>query len=123
MNLRTPGPIPLAEDVLEAMSWPMINHRGPEYADLLERTTGKLKQVFDTRGDMYIVTRIGHVRPWRRRIVNTAFAGTDRVLNLSIGAFGDRFGKIAEIFGAGRDHQTRLPFGDGRRPTTDSGRH
>ena len=98
MNLRTPGPIPLAEDVLDAMSWPMINHRGPEYADLLERTTGKLKQVFDTRGDMYIITGSG-TAAMEAAVVNTLSPG-DRVLNLSIGAFGDRFGKIAEVFGA-----------------------
>ena len=108
MNLRTPGPIPLAEDVLEAMSWPMINHRGPEYEDLLERTTSKLKQVFDTRGDMYIITGSG-TAAMEAAVVNTLSPG-DRVLNLSIGAFGDRFGQIAGIFGA---DVTNLTFTSG----------
>lgn len=98
MNLRTPGPIPLANDVLEAMSWPMINHRGPEYAELLDRTTGRLKQVFDTQGDLYIITGSG-TSAMEAAIVNTLSPG-DQVLNLTIGAFGDRFGQIAEIFGA-----------------------
>ena len=39
MNLRIPGPIPVPEDILEEMSRPMINHRGPEYNDLLLSAT------------------------------------------------------------------------------------
>ncbi len=98
MNLRTPGPIPLADDILEAMSWPMINHRGPEYAELLDRVTDRLKEVFDTRGSMYVITGSG-TAAMEAAVVNTLSPG-DRVVNLSIGAFGDRFGEIAGIFGA-----------------------
>ena len=49
MNLRTPGPIPVPDDILEAMSGPMINHRGPEFADILNRTTDRVKRVFETQ--------------------------------------------------------------------------
>ena len=35
MNLRTPGPTPMPDSVAQALSQPMINHRGPELADLL----------------------------------------------------------------------------------------
>ena len=39
MNLRIPGPIPVPDDILEEMSRPMINHRGPEFKEILYRVT------------------------------------------------------------------------------------
>lgn len=105
MNLRTPGPIPLPDDILEAMSGPMINHRGPEFAELLDTATARLKHVFDTESDLYIITGSG-TGAMEAAVVNTLSPG-DKVINLSIGAFGDRFGQIAEIFGA---EVTRLSF-------------
>ncbi len=98
MNLRTPGPIPVPDDALEAMSGPMINHRGPEFKDLLYRVTDKLKRVFETQGDVYILTASG-TGALEAAIVNTLSPG-DRVLSASGGAFGDRFGGIAETYGA-----------------------
>ncbi|MQG75305.1 MAG: alanine--glyoxylate aminotransferase family protein, partial [SAR202 cluster bacterium] len=47
-NLRTPGPIPLDDEILESLGTQMINHRGPEYKDLLFKTTEGLKKVFAT---------------------------------------------------------------------------
>ena len=98
MNLRTPGPIPISDDILEIMSSPMINHRGPEFAELLSSTTAKLKTVFATKQDMYIITGSG-TGAMEAAVVNTLSPG-DKILNLSVGAFGDRFGQIADLFGA-----------------------
>ena len=97
-NLRVPGPTPVPEDVLEAMSQPMINHRGPEFLELISRTTEQLKQVFMTRGDLYILTASG-TGALEASIVNTLSPG-DKVLAASAGAFGDRFTDIARTYGA-----------------------
>ena len=35
--LFIPGPVAVSEPVLAAMAKPLINHRGPEYARLLQR--------------------------------------------------------------------------------------
>ena len=48
-NLRTPGPTPVPDDIVQAMSEPMINHRGPEFLELINDSTEKLKQVFMTQ--------------------------------------------------------------------------
>ena len=48
MNLRIPGPTPCPDYVLEAMGQDMINHRGPEFQDMIHRTTERLKRVFET---------------------------------------------------------------------------
>ena len=98
VNLRIPGPTPVPDDVAEAMSRPMINHRGPEFKDLLYRTTDKLKEVFETHGDVYILTASG-TGAMEAAIVNTLSPG-DGVLCATTGVFGSRFGQMAQAFGA-----------------------
>ena len=98
MNLRTPGPIPVADDVLQAMAGPMINHRGPQFASILRRVTERLQTVFETSGSVYVMTSSG-TGAMEAAIVNTLSPG-DNVLCVSVGVFGERFGEIAEIYGA-----------------------
>ena len=98
MNLRIPGPIPVPDDILEDMSRPMINHRGPEYKDLLLSTTERLKRVFETEGDVWIITGSG-TAAMEAAVVNTLSPG-DKMINATIGVFGNRFTDIAAAFGA-----------------------
>ncbi len=98
MNLRLPGPIPVPDDILDAMARPMINHRGPAYKEMLFRATDRLKQVFETEGDVYILTASG-TGAMEAAVTNTLSPG-DKVLCASVGGFGQRFGDIARIFGA-----------------------
>ena len=109
MNLRIPGPIPVPEDILEDMSRPMINHRGPEYKDLLLSTTDRLKRVFETNGDVWIITGSG-TAAMEAAVVNTLSPG-DKMVNATVGVFGNRFTDIASAFGA--DVLTLdFPFGE-----------
>jgi len=97
-NLRIPGPTALPPSVREAGARQMINHRGPEFAALLGRIQAGMKPYFGTTGDVAIVTCAG-TGGLETAVVNTLSPG-DRVLGISIGAFGDRFAKIAEVYGA-----------------------
>jgi len=97
-QLRIPGPTPCPPEVLQAMSRQMIDHRGGEFVKILNRVTDKLKQVFITKNDLFVLTGSG-TGGLEAAVVNTLSPG-DRVLAVSIGAFGDRFAKIANIFGA-----------------------
>ena len=38
-QLRIPGPTPLPERVVRAMSRPMVDHRGPEFGAILAEIT------------------------------------------------------------------------------------
>ena len=58
-NLRIPGPVPCPLEVMESMSQPLINHRGPEFKELLYSVADRLKQVFNTTNDLYILTSSG----------------------------------------------------------------
>jgi len=80
------------------MGWQMINHRGAEFGKILRSVTEKLKQAFQTKGDILILTGSG-TGGLEAAIVNTLSPG-DKVLSLSNGFFGERFAEIAEQFGA-----------------------
>lgn len=102
MQLRIPGPTPCPQESLDAMSRQMINHRGKEFGELLQSITAKLKQVFQTREDVLLLTCAG-TGGLEAAIVNTLSPG-DEVLACSCGAFGDRFAAIAEQYGAQVKH-------------------
>jgi len=97
-NLRIPGPTPLPNEVLQAMTKQMINHRGAEFEQILIGVTDKLKQLFQTKGDVFLLTGSG-TAGLEAAIVNT-LSPEDKVLSVSIGVFGERFATIAQQFGA-----------------------
>ena len=97
VNLRIPGPIPVNADILESMGTPMINHRGPEFKEILYRTTERLKTVFSTKNDVYIITGSG-TSAMEAAVVNTLSPG-DKAINATVGVFGNRFGVISERYG------------------------
>jgi len=76
----------------------MINHRGPEFAAMFGRIESRLKGYFGTESDIVLLTAAG-TGALEAAIVNTLSPG-DRVLAVTIGAFGDRFAKIARAYGA-----------------------
>ena len=92
----------------------MINHRGPEYAAMLDRMTRNLQTVFATAGDVYFITSSG-TGSMETAVVNTLSPG-DKVLSLVIGVFGKRFAEIAEAYGA---DVTRLEFPLGKAADPD----
>lgn len=98
MQLRIPGPTPCPPQVLKAVGGQMINHRGDEFAQIIRNVTEKLKQLFCTKNDVFILTGSG-TGGMEATVVNTLSPG-DKVLALSCGFFGDRFAEIAECYGA-----------------------
>ncbi len=105
MQLRIPGPTPCPPQALEAMGRQMINHRGGEFGKILNSITDKLKQAFQTKGDVFVLTASG-TGGLEAAIVNTLSPG-DKVLSLANGFFGERFADIAAQYGA---EVTRLSF-------------
>ena len=97
-NLRTPGPTPVPDDIMDTMSKPMIDHRGPEFLDLISHATEGLKQVFMTQNDLFILTSSG-TGGLEAAIVNCLSSG-DKVLAATAGSFGDRFTEMAGAYGA-----------------------
>jgi aspartate aminotransferase-like enzyme len=97
-NLRIPGPTPCPPEVLQAMSRQMINHRGGEFQKMVLDVTDKLKKLFLTKNDVFLLTGSG-TGGLEAAVVNS-FSPGDKVLAVSIGVFGDRLANIAKTFGA-----------------------
>jgi aspartate aminotransferase-like enzyme len=100
-NLRTPGPTPIPQAVRDAQAQQMIDHRGTEFAEMLRETSAGLAELIGSSGEVFLLTGSG-TGGMEAAIVNTLSPG-DRVLAVTIGAFGDRFAKIASVFGAAVD--------------------
>jgi aspartate aminotransferase-like enzyme len=97
-NLRIPGPTPLPEAIREAGRLQMINHRGPEFQELLVRASAGMRPWFGTQQDVLILTSSG-TGGLEAAIVSFLSPG-DPVLAVSIGNFGERLARIADTFGA-----------------------
>jgi aspartate aminotransferase-like enzyme len=80
------------------MNVPMINHRGPEFAALLQRVTERLQHFFQTAHPVLGFGAAG-TGAQEAGVVNV-FSPGDPVLAVTIGVFGNRLAKIAETFGA-----------------------
>ncbi len=112
-NLRIPGPTPCPPDVLAAAAGDMINHRGPEFAELLQRLTCGIQPFFGTEQEILILSSSG-TGAMEAAIVNTLSAG-DKVLCVTVGSFGDRFAGIAETYGADVD-RSNIEWGEAATP-------
>jgi aspartate aminotransferase-like enzyme len=97
------------------MTKQMINHRGEEFGQILNGVTANLKQLFQTEGDVFLLTSSG-TGGLETAVVNTLSPG-DTVLSVSNGVFGERFATIAQQFGA---EVIQLRFEWGKAADTDA---
>jgi aspartate aminotransferase-like enzyme len=97
-QLRIPGPTPLPERVVRAMSKPMIDHRGPEFAAILAEITAGAKRVFKTSSDLVLLTSSG-TGGLESAVANLVSPGDEVVVALC-GNFGERFAALAAAYGA-----------------------
>lgn len=97
-QLRVPGPTPLPNRVLRASAQPMINHRGPEFAALLESVVSGLRWALDTANDVLLFPASG-TGGLEAAVVNVLSPG-ERVLFCTMGSFGNRWAAIGEAYGA-----------------------
>ncbi|MDO4542210.1 MAG: alanine--glyoxylate aminotransferase family protein [Bacillota bacterium] len=91
-----PGPTNVPNNVLRSMAAPMINHRGPEFKDILDEVTEETKKVFKTKGTVLTLTSSG-TGGLEAAVVNFLNPG-DKAIVASIGNFGERFKKIAQEY-------------------------
>jgi alanine-glyoxylate transaminase/serine-glyoxylate transaminase/serine-pyruvate transaminase len=109
--LQIPGPTLVPERIVRAMSQPVIDHRGPKFAALVEACLDGLKGVFQTtRGHIVLYPGSG-TGAWEAAIVNTLSPG-DRVLAVVNGHFSTGFARTAEAYGIEVD-KIEAPYGAG----------
>jgi len=96
--LQIPGPTLVPERIVRAMSQPIIDHRGPRFAALVEACLEGLKGVFKTRNGHVILYPGSGTGAWEAALVNTLSPG-DRVLGVVNGHFSTGFARTAEAYG------------------------
>jgi alanine-glyoxylate transaminase/serine-glyoxylate transaminase/serine-pyruvate transaminase len=95
--LQIPGPTNVPDRVLQAMSFPTIDHRGPEFGTLGKEVVAGMKRVFQTAGTVVLYPSSG-TGAWEAALVNTLSPG-DRVLMFETGHFATLWRQMAGKLG------------------------
>ena len=95
--LMLAGPVPVAPQVLRALSKPMINHRGPEFKKLLDESREKLRGVFKTENDVLILSGSGTCA-MEAAVGN--LGGDKKYVALENGKFGERLKVLTSLYGS-----------------------
>jgi alanine-glyoxylate transaminase/serine-glyoxylate transaminase/serine-pyruvate transaminase len=104
--LQIPGPSPVPDRILRAMSLPTIDHRGPEFAALGLKVLADVKKIFQTQQPVIIYTASG-TGAWEAALVNTLSLG-DQVLMVETGHFAALWQKLAARLGLKTEVMSRL---------------
>ena len=113
--LQIPGPSPVPDRILRAISLPTIDHRGPEFGVLGSKVVAGMQQIFQTRHPVAIYPSSG-TGAWEAALANTMSPG-DSVLMYETGHFATLWQKMARRLGLeteflalpGIDEATGLP--------------
>jgi len=95
--IMTPGPTAISPEVLTEHGRPLMHHRSPEFGNIFSEVLEKLKKMYKTDNDVFLLTSSG-TGAMEAAITNSFCAG-DKVLIANIGNFGERLKKISAKFG------------------------
>jgi alanine-glyoxylate transaminase/serine-glyoxylate transaminase/serine-pyruvate transaminase len=95
--LQIPGPSPVPDRILRAISLPTIDHRGPEFGALGLKILADLREVFKTKQPVIIYPASG-TGAWEAALVNALSPG-DHVLMYETGYFAALWTKLAARLG------------------------
>lgn len=95
--LQIPGPSPVPDRILRAMSLPTIDHRGPEFGELGKKVLSGIQQIFKTQHPVVIYPASG-TGAWEAALCNVLSPG-DQVLMYETGHFATLWQKMAQRLG------------------------
>lgn len=95
--LLTPGPTNIPENLLEVLGTDIVHHRKVDFHNTMKELNENLKKIFKTKENVYILTSSG-TGSMEAAVVNY-FSKGDKVLVINTGYFGERFRKIAKVYG------------------------
>src|SRR6059058_2705637 len=109
--LQIPGPTLVPDRIVRAMSQPIIDHRGPRFAALVQACLDGLTRVFQTRTGHIVLYPGSGTGAWEAALVNTLSPG-DRVLACVNGHFSTGFAKTAVAYGI-EVERLEVAYGEG----------
>ncbi len=95
--LQIPGPSPVPDRILRAMSLPTIDHRGPEFGALGKKVLADIQKIFQTQHPVIIYPASG-TGAWEAALTNVLSAG-DKVVMFETGHFASLWQKMATRLG------------------------
>lgn len=95
--LQIPGPSPVPDRILRAISYPTIDHRGPEFGVLGRQVLSRIGKIFKTELPVVIYPSSG-TGAWEAALTNTMNKG-DSLLMYETGYFASLWRKMAERLG------------------------
>ncbi len=95
--LQIPGPTPVPDRILKAMSYPTIDHRGPEFGALGKKVLADIQKIFQTQHPVMIYPASGS-GAWEAALCNVCNPG-DHVLMVETGHFASLWQKLAARLG------------------------
>lgn len=110
-KLFTVGPVNVEQEVLQAMTKPMITHRTKDYKALHQAIIEKTKKALDTDMDVLMVG--GSASVFLEGMIRNGVVS--KTLGITNGSFGDRSIEIAELNGKTVD-KVRVEWGKAIRP-------
>ena len=96
--LQIPGPTNVPDSVLRAISYPTIDHRGPEFSEMTKNIIEGLKDVVKGRESTPIIFPSSGTGAWEASLVNILSEG-DRILMFETGHFSTLWKTMAEKLG------------------------
>lgn len=108
MKLMIPGPVELSPEVLLAMARPVMGHRTPDFEEILVECWNGLKEVFQTKNDMLLITGSG-TAGMDAAIASTIQEG-DEYVCITGGKFGERFVEMVKAYG-GVPREVKVEWG------------
>nr|QNO52580.1 2-aminoethylphosphonate--pyruvate transaminase [Methanosarcinales archaeon ANME-1 ERB6] len=91
--LMIPGPVPVLPRIREAMTKPMIFHRGDEFGAMYEEIVETLKDIYQTRNDLFVLSGSGTCA--MEAAIGNLVSNETKMVCIANGKFGERFGEIA----------------------------
>jgi len=95
--LQIPGPSPVPDRILRAMSLPTIDHRGPEFGALGLKVLADIQKIFQTKHPVIIYPASG-TGAWEAALSNVLSPG-DQVVMYETGHFASLWNKMATRLG------------------------
>lgn len=95
--LQIPGPSPVPDRILRAIDMPVIDHRGPAFADVGLRALNGMRSIFKTKSNVFIYPSSG-TGAWEAALVNTLSPG-DHIIMYETGHFASLWQKLATRIG------------------------
>jgi aspartate aminotransferase-like enzyme len=108
-RLFTPGPTPLLPSAQVAMASYGAHHRTADFRSLFTRVLADLKEFIGTQNELLVLSSSG--TGFMEAAVSNLTSPGDKVLVLTAGKFGERWGSLAKAFGCSVETLT-APYGE-----------